>query len=919
MKDRWFYFGAYEFQNLGLAGTAPSAISVPTAAGLQTLQTLAMNPNSGVSSVNVGLLATHAPVASGATGSINVCDESTNPGCAAGGPFVPVELGTFSATTPQFLTTHLFQIGQDYQTNNHKISGRYHFSRQRSITAGTLPVQQFNSDTIFDNQRITLSDVWTLNTRMVNELRFGYSYRVGPDESVQNLTAPGNNDVFGNYSIADLGLELGPLSNFPQGQAGNTYQFADNFTYVNGPHTIKTGLDVRNILRTGGFLPRARGDFEWTASAAGAAIRTENGLDAFIRDTFPTSVAIRGVGNGTFTQNRTAWYTFIQDTWKVSPRFTLDFGIRYEFTEPARDNSLQELNGLANITSIRAEPYTAQLLVAQGLCTTVAACPGEPNGALIGQSIFSTLSPRHQQELIDQVGESLIFRAPKADYNNFAPRLGVAWDIFGDGKTSFRAGVGRGFDVLFGNLALLQLPPQIQAENREANACVLAPSPSWCANTVGGDPLDPGSTISFTNTGFIEGGALLNVLPLTTSTDPLIARAASGNFVVDERVPETWTWSASLQREFRNVWLVEARYVGTRGLFLPVQRWLNTGVPVYFEGAQLPVFTSMADVPASFPAGQFSLADFDAAATPLILSPYGFNGVLTRFTTDGRSSYHGGSLKLERRFSNGLMVNSSYTWSRTTDLIDNELNTSALNPRRPFNHNNVSFNSGLSAIHRAHKLAFVWVYEMPQYAGDNKLLRGFGRGWQWGGAYLAESGQPITVQARRDVDGNLDSAGDYAFHNVGGTRGVGSDSMSVCWNGVSVTTGCTTASTIVGYVSAVDNAEWIRPGRGGVTNGGRGSVIRGGINNWNMEISKRTPIWGEGRVLQISAQFVNVFNHPSYSIGGGGIFGLTTPALTNTGFVTPGSANFLNEKTFSGGLGQSPFQRVIQWSMKVVF
>ncbi|MGH9859378.1 MAG: hypothetical protein ACRD5F_05060, partial [Candidatus Acidiferrales bacterium] len=72
-------------------------------------------------------------------------------------------------------------------------------------------------------------------------------------------------------------------------------------------------------------------------------------------------------------------------------------------------------------------------------------------------------------------------------------------------------------------------------------------------------------------------------------------------------------------------------------------------------------------------------------------------------------------------------------------------------------------------------------------------------------------------------------------------------------------------------------------------------------------------------VLQISAQFVNVFNHPSYSIGGGGIFGLTTPALTNTGFVTPGSANFLNEKTFSGGLGQSPFQRVIQWSMKVVF
>lgn len=930
LKDKWFFFGAYEFQNLGLAGTAPSVISVPTATGLQMLTTLAGNAASGVSPVNVGLLTTHAPTASAQTGTINVCDQSVNPTCTAAGGFVAIPIGTFSATTPQFLTTHLYQIGQDYQTASHKISGRYHYSRQRSLTAGSLPVGQFNSDTIFDTKRLTISDVWTLNSRMVNELRAGYMWRAGPNQAVQSLTPPGNNDIFGNYAIVDMSLELGPLSNFPQGQGSNTYQFADNFTFIKGNHTIKTGIDVRNILRTGGFLPRARGEYRWTAAAG-----TASGLDAFVRDTFPTSVAIRGVGSGTYTQNRTAWYGFIQDSWKLTRRVTLDYGVRYEYTEPARDQALQELNGLANVTSIRNEPYTAQLALATGLCpdpdpvtagnqATLSSCAtgGSNPSPLIGQSIFSTLSAAHQQTLLDHVGESLIFRAPTSDLNNFAPRLGIAWDIFGDGKTSFRAGVGRGFDVLFGNLALLQLPPQIQAENRETNACSLSPAPTWCSQVTAanGNPIN-GNTIQFNTTGFIEGGALLNVLPTTTSTDPLVARRVSGNFVVDEKVPETWTWSASLQREFRNVWLVEARYVGTRGLFLPVQRWLNAGIPAYFTGNQLPVFASMADVPANFAAGTFSRQDFinSISGGTLILQPYGFNGVLTQFTADGRSSYHGGSLRLERRFTNGLMINSSYTWSRTIDLIDNELNTSALNPRRPFNMNDVSFNRGLSAIHRAHKLAFAWVYELPQYQGDNKLLRGFARGWQWGGAYLAESGQPVTVQSRRDIDGNIDSAGDYAFRNVGGTSGIGSDSQTVCWNGVAVSFGCTTHSQVVGYVATVANAEWIRPGLGGVTNGGRGSVIRGGINNWNMEISKRTPVWGEGRVLQISAQFVNVFNHPSYSIGGGGIFGLTTPALTNTGFVTPGSANFLNEKTFSGGLGQSPFQRVIQWSMKLIF
>ena len=81
----------------------------------------------------------------------------------------------------------------------------------------------------------------------------------------------------------------------------------------------------------------------------------------------------------------------------------------------------------------------------------------------------------------------------------------------------------------------------------------------------------------------------------------------------------------------------------------------------------------------------------------------------------------------------------------------------------------------------------------------------------------------------------------------------------------------------------------------------------------------RSPVWGEGRVLEFSAQLLNTFNHPSYAIGAGSVLGLTTPALTNTGYVTPGNANFLRNNTFSGGLGAAPFQRVIQLNLKLLF
>jgi hypothetical protein len=439
--NRLFFFTAYEYQNRTVAGTS-SQITVPTAAGLATLQNLAGISGTGISPVNVDILAKHVPLAPAETTTKNVTDERTSTS-------VPISMGTLLPFTPNFDRTHLFMGNTDYQAGKHHLSGRYSVSHQSLIVSGTLPVPEFNSDGSLDTQRIVFSDVFVVGPRIVNEFRAGYNRNI---ES-RPVNPPGplaTTDAFGNYNINDLTLFIGPSVN-PQSRKFHIYQFSNNTSVNFGSHTAKFGVEVRNIIgSTYDFLPRARGEYTWST------------LDRFVRDMYPEILSIRGVGIGSFAQNRTAYYGFGQDTWKINPRVTLEYGLRYEFTTTARDEDLQDLNQIADITSVRDEVYTPELT---------------SNSSLLGTNIFNSLPAYHQQAILSRFGEQLLFRRPKADKNNFAPRLGVSWDPFGDGKTSVRAGVGIAHDVLYGNQPLaLARPADAGREPRDQRL-------QLCANT----------------------------------------------------------------------------------------------------------------------------------------------------------------------------------------------------------------------------------------------------------------------------------------------------------------------------------------------------------------------------------------------------------------------------------------------------
>jgi hypothetical protein len=889
-RDRWFFYGAYEYRNLTLAGSPSGQILVPTAAGLGTLQSLAEDPRSGVSPLNVGIIRDHVPTAGSALTSVSVLHEGT-------GQLVPVAVGAFSADTPNYLREHLGFFSTDYQAGNHRLSGRFSYYRARQIAAGDLPTEEFNSEPFTDTYRGGLSWVWTARPNVVNEFRAGYTDEEDGFPLPGLPGGPGSLDVFGNYNVDELSLFIGPQSNFPQGGYNRLWQATNTTTWITGSHTFKLGGEFRRIESASEFLPRSRGENGWST------------LDLFVRDTLPDVVTIRGVGEPVFDQGRDAVYGFVQDSWRISPRFTLDLGLRYEWTGTAKDSALQDLNNFASILDVRAETDAA------------------------GNNIFDSLSPFHQQRILSHVGESLVFQAPSSDKNNFSPRVGFAWDVFGDGRTSLRGGFAWTQDVVFGNLALLSLPPQFQTENRgDTNACLLSPAPAWCA--VGGGGLPGGENVRFITGGYLNGGGLLPTFDPSSSTDRDVARISTGSYVYDDVAPETLTWTLAVQRELAADLRLELRYIGTHGRKLPVQRWKNAGLlptgGAEAFGVALPIFLNETDALARTYAGAPTLADFRAIRdgdNGLVLQPYGFFGTLTEFPAIGESWYHGGSVSLTKRFSKGFALNANYTLSKATDWIENELFTSFLNPRRPMNMVDPALDEGESGLSKRHKAVLAWQWDLPSPSGGP--LEALLGGWSWNGTFLFESGQALTVISRVDTNGDFDTAGDRAWENPGGSGNVGTGVNFVCWNGsvasiAPTAGGCGGNGGVVGYVAQNPAAQFVNGALGAITGVGLVPTARGNffgpgnIATVNTSLYKTIRLKGDAR-LRLGVQVLNLTNSPSFALASGSAQSSTTAATTNPGFVQPSSPQFLDQTIFSGALGQQPYQRIVQFEARFDF
>jgi hypothetical protein len=493
---------------------------------------------------------------------------------------------------------------------------------------------------------------------------------------------------------------------------------------------------------------------------------------------------------------------------------------------------------------------------------------------------------------ISSVPGLIDFHAPKEQTKNFGPKFGLAYSpnftegmlgrIFGSsGKSSIRAGFSMGYDYIFDNLYILALPPQAN-QTRDIDLDANTPN-------------------------FLASGGIPNI-PTPLGNDPVAARQSTAAFIPDQEVPYSLTWSLSIQRQFKQNWSLELRYIGTRGIHLLTQNRLNAR-SVTDDIGFLPTFLS-APTQAQLDALPLTLT-FLQNQSPLVpaYEAAGFDGnFVVGFLSNGNSTYHGASAQVIRRFADGFQMSAAYTWSHLIDDTTAEVFSTVLSPRRVENFQNLRPERADSALDRRHRFVASFIYELPWFRNDsNRFVRTVFGGFNFAGTYTAESGQKATVLSGIDSNLNFDSASDRAIRNPSGVRDTAS----------TVTALRNTGGDVVGYLADNPNAEYIRAGAGARSNSARNTLLLPGINNFDFSIFKNFR-FGETKRIQLRADLFNAFNHPQYIPGSPND---VTP-ISTTGV---GSLNTITAANLNNGFFNRPDRifssnpRVIQLALRFDF
>src|SRR6266849_6373166 len=503
VKDKTFFYLDYDGQQEPVGVVTVAKVPTGTAADGS------LSPNDATNTVIQGLLAQHPWPAPNLL--------NPNPGLVSPD-------GVASVVSPSFnkLTSFIAKIDQNFNANN-ILTGRYFFGDSiqsfplaLTATGGQLP--GFNTFTPTRVQLVSLSYVHTFGSNKVNELRYGWNrFAEGFFPADQNfhpssigLCAATDTSLCNGSGVFDSGLpiilvsgvaQLGATSSVPRHRFDSNNQILDNFSWKIGKHDVKFGADFHRTSVQQYFDKYFRGrlKFSDTFDTSGNLIAT--GLQNFLAGDVISGFQYFGNSIRHTYENNFGFY--VQDSYRVTPRLTLNYGLRWDYFGVVQEKN----NLLSNITSISPAPGTGSFTLTQ----------------------------------VGQPGLSSLYNPDKKD---FAPRVSAAWDVTGKGKTVVRAGFGMFFDAFSQDMALGHLP----------YAPFFDPGPAY--NNIGPAPI--------LSTGAVGGtiGSGVTVFAATTGCD---FECDAFGFDRNIKTPYMENYNLNIQQQITSKAVLQVSCVGSQG------------------------------------------------------------------------------------------------------------------------------------------------------------------------------------------------------------------------------------------------------------------------------------------------------------------------------------------------------------------
>jgi hypothetical protein len=621
--------------------------------------------------------------------------------------------------------------------------------------AASLPFAEGNP---LSNRFLKVGWTHVFSTTTVNDFRFGYSrynFALVPSAPLTltdiDSTRPNAAQYPGAWQPDVVGeFSLGVGANDNRGTRDNTFIWGDDLSKTLGRHTLRVGgeIDRWQLNRYNHYERQGIVTYE----ANSLAFPGLNSFQDFLMGNINSTAGAAGLD--TFYFRATDAAAYVQDDWKILPRLTLNLGLRWEGIDTAHviGNFLTNYGGIGDCgnNSCTSDGFSAPPL--QYI---------HPAGAPGG---FGTPG-------VSDCTELHCF----AD-KNFAPRVGFAWDVFGDHKTALRGGYGIYFQRV-SNQAQLQSaggPPfNVTFATTAGQAGVTTASPFPSLEPTSDFPLKltgptGNQTLGPASFGIPSGFPRLNgfdpVLgaPLFDNTNGNTGNAPNPDFnffpVRNFVPPYAQQWNLTLQREVSRGWMVEVGYVGSTG-----DRLLGPGRAL--DGGQICSLASPCVIPAASLSSTFTPP---AAGTPNVVMNSNGSVSITGSTlsninarvftqllglqspfaflqeNNSHSTYHSLQATLIHQFAKGLYFQTAYTWSKSIDNGSGSEQNDELDGLTPFGSLlDIHSNRAISDFDRPQRLSISYSYELP--FGSAHGLGMVAHGWTIQGTTTFQSGTPFTM------------------------------------------------------------------------------------------------------------------------------------------------------------------------------